>query len=72
MRKNKQYESFAQLIIKCRYERDVDNQISLLKQINEKLPRGKRIKLPTLMTDDYVSRALDIIEERIFGQAIYS
>jgi hypothetical protein len=72
MTKNNQNDSIGQLIIKCRYETDVDDQISLLSKINEKLPRGKRIRFPTLITDDYVSRALDIIEERIFGHRIYS
>jgi hypothetical protein len=59
------------MIVRCRYERDIDKQIILLREINEKLPKPERLRLPSLMTDDYVSRALDTIEERLFGYSIY-
>ena len=64
-------KSLGRLIVRCRYERNVDDQISLLNKINENLPKGKRLRIPCLITDDYVSRALDMIEERIFGFSIY-
>ena len=66
------HQSIGQMIMRCRYERDVDHQISLLIKINEKLPTRKRLKFPSLITNDYVSRALDIIEERLFGSTVYS
>lgn len=55
------------LISKCRYEEndDIDRQIELLNQINSALPKRLRINLPSLITNDYVGKALDIIEERI-------
>jgi hypothetical protein len=53
------------LVDKCRYEKNVDEQIGLLNVINESLPDGKKLILPSLITNDYVSRALDIIEERL-------
>lgn len=59
-------ESLIQMIGKCRYERNVDDQIYLLNEINESLPRRKRVRFPSLMTNDYVSRALDIIEGQLF------
>jgi len=59
-------ESVVQLIAKCRYESDVDEQILLLSTINEKIPNEHRVHLPSLLTNDYVAKALDIIEERIF------
>ena len=65
-------ESVGQMIMRCRYERNVDDQISLLMKINEKLPKAKRLRFPSLMTNDYVSKALDTIEERLFGQTVYS
>jgi hypothetical protein len=65
-------ESIGQMIIRCRYERNIDDQISLLIKINSKLPRTRRLRFPSLMTNDYVSKALDIIEERLFGQTVYS
>ncbi len=64
-------KSLGRLIVRCRYERNVDDQISLLNKINENLPKGKRLRIPSLITDDYVSRALDMIEERVFGFSIY-
>jgi hypothetical protein len=66
------HDSIGQMIMRCRYERNVDDQISLLIKINNKLPRTKRLRFPSLMTNDYVSKALDIIEERLFGQTVYS
>ena len=65
-------ESIGQMIMRCRYERNVDDQLSLLIKINNKLPRTKRLRFPSLMTNDYASKALDIIEERLFGQSVYS
>jgi hypothetical protein len=55
------------LISKCRYEEndDVDRQVELLNQINSTLPKTVRINLPSLITNDYIGKALDIIEERI-------
>ena len=55
------------LISKCRYEEndDVDRQIELLNQINSTLPKTVRINLPSLITNDYIAKALVIIEERI-------
>lgn len=64
-------ESLGQLIVRCRYERNVDDQVSLLIKINASLPKRNRLRIPSLITDDYVSRALDTIEERVFGSPIY-
>jgi hypothetical protein len=64
-------ESLGQLIVRCRYERNVDDQVSLLIKINANLPKRNRLRIPSLITDDYISRALDMIEERVFGAPIY-
>lgn len=53
------------LITKCRYQRDVDKQILILNAINFSLPKSLQLKIPSLITNDYVGRALDIIEDRI-------
>ncbi len=60
------------LISKCRYEEndDVDRQIDLLDQINSALPKTLRIDLPSLITNDYIGKALDIIEKRIIKMSI--
>jgi len=54
------------LIAKCRYQSDVDKQIRILHTINSALPKSLRLQMPSLLTNDYVTRALDIIEDRIF------
>jgi hypothetical protein len=53
------------LIAKCRYQGDVDKQIHILHVINSALPKSLQLKMPSLLTNDYVSKALDIIEDRI-------
>jgi hypothetical protein len=53
------------LIATCRYQNDVDKQIQILHAINSALPMSLRLQMPSLLTNDYVSRALDIIEDRI-------
>ena len=60
------YHQISSLIEKCRYdEEDVDRQAELLRQINAALPKTLRIQLPSLITNDYVAKALDTIEDRL-------
>jgi hypothetical protein len=60
------YHQISSLIHKCRYDEvDVDRQAELLRQINAALPESLRIQLPSLITNDYVAKALDIIEDRL-------
>jgi hypothetical protein len=54
------------LISRCRYENDLDNQVIILRDINNRLPKEKKIVIASFITDDYVSRALDIIEEQLY------
>lgn len=51
------------LVRRCRYEISLDNQVTMLVEINKTLPAKNRIRLPSLITNDYVARALDVIEE---------
>ena len=53
------------LIHACRSESNLDRQIELLYRINEMLSEPLYIKIPSLLTNDYVSRALESIEEKI-------
>jgi hypothetical protein len=53
------------LIEKCRDTREVDSHVILLREINASLPLLGRIEMPTLITDDYRRRVLEIIEDRI-------
>lgn len=59
------FNQITSLIAKCRYQNDVDKQIRILHAINSALPKPHRLQMPSLLTNDYVSRALDIIEDKI-------
>jgi hypothetical protein len=59
------FNEMTSLIAKCRYQSDVDKQIRILHTINSALPKSIRLQMPSLLTNDYVSRALDIIEDGI-------
>jgi phosphate uptake regulator len=59
------HQQLSLLIEECRYSRDVDTQIDLLREINSHLPDHDRLEMPSLITDDYCRRALEIIEDRI-------
>lgn len=59
------FNQINSLIARCRYQSDVDKQIGILHAINSTLPKSLRLQMPSLLTNDYVSRALDIIEDRI-------
>jgi hypothetical protein len=59
------FNQINSLIARCRYQSDVDKQIRILNAINSALPKSLRLQMPSLLTNDYVSRALDIIEDRI-------
>ena len=56
------------LIQQCRYEMDVDKQFALLQKINSLLPKTNRLSIPSLITDDYIRTALDIIDEYLFDK----
>ena len=59
------FNQITSLIARCRDQSDVDKQILILHTINSALPKSLQLKMPSLLTNDYVSRALDIIEDRI-------
>jgi hypothetical protein len=48
-----------------RGERDVEKRLGKLQKLNESLPEAIRLELPSLITNAYVRKALDIIEERL-------
>ena len=47
---------------------DVDKQFALLQKINSLLPKTNRLSIPSLITDDYIRTALDIIDEYLLGK----
>jgi hypothetical protein len=58
----------SSLIQQCRYEIDVDKQFELLQKINALLPKSIKLTMPSLITDDYIRRALDIIDEYLLDK----
>ena len=59
-------ESELRTIIEaCRAESELDRQVEFLQKLNKSLPSGIQIMIPSLLTDDFVARALERIEERI-------
>ena len=61
---NSPREGFAQ-ISAIRAERDVEKRLGMLQELNDSLPDSTRIDMPSLITNAYVRRALDIIEDRV-------
>jgi hypothetical protein len=46
-----------------RESNDIDQRVRLLEELNTLLPSEQRLLLPSLFTNDYVSRAVNLIEE---------
>jgi hypothetical protein len=63
--KDKAQALVSMLIKKCNEELDLDKRIQILQQINSTLPQTLQLKIPSLITDDYVDIALYRIEEKI-------
>jgi hypothetical protein len=53
----------SKLIESCRDEQDIDKKIETLYRINSMLPKSQKLKIPSLLTDDYVETALYSIEQ---------
>jgi hypothetical protein len=52
-------------ISSIRGERNVEKRLRMLQILNESLPKSIRLEMPSLITNAYVRKALDIIEDRI-------
>lgn len=55
--------SITDLLEKCKSEPNIDRRIELLYTINSMLPESKQLKIPSLITNDYVYQAIYKIEE---------
>lgn len=54
-------------IAKCRQQSHLDKQIHILYAINSALPKSIQLQMSSLLTNDYINRALDTPEDRIFA-----
>ena len=48
-------------------ENDINKKIKILHAINSLLPRSEQLKIPSLITNDYINSAIYKIEENIFS-----
>jgi hypothetical protein len=55
----------SKLVEDCYEEEDIDKRVQILYKINSLLPKICCINIPSLITDDYIDRALYRIEENI-------
>jgi hypothetical protein len=56
-------EVISGYIIRIREENNIDEQVRLLKELNTLLPEERKLPLPSLFTRDYISKAVNTIEE---------
>lgn len=57
--------SILKMIEECKNELNIDKEIEILYNINSMLPTSEQLKIPSLITNDYVSHALYTIEEKL-------
>jgi hypothetical protein len=60
-------DSVRRLHVQCRDEEDIDRQVSILFRANAMLPESMQLRIPSLITDDYIQKALFEIEKQIEG-----
>lgn len=56
-------EIIPQYVSKIREEKSIDEKGKLLEDLNRLLPEGSRLSIPSLITNDYVSKAVNTVEE---------
>ena len=56
---------WLELIQSCIDTSDIDQRVEISERINRLLPVESRIKLPTFITNDYINKTLDLLEERL-------
>jgi predicted DNA-binding protein (UPF0278 family) len=57
--------SVMKLVEECKGELNIDRKIEMLYAINSMLPKSQQLKIPSLITNDYVYHALYRIEETL-------
>ena len=57
------------LVSSIRREPNTEKRLRMVQKLNESLPEDIKIQMPSLITNAYVRRALDMIEERILLSA---
>jgi hypothetical protein len=66
---NKKPQALLKQISIIRNEPNTEKRLRMLQQLNDSLPDDIRLNLPSLITNAYVRKALDMIEERLLVSA---
>lgn len=53
------------LVEECKNEPNIDRKIEILYVINSMLPKSQQLKIPSLITNDYIHLALYRVEEML-------
>ena len=61
--------SWVELMQNCIDSEDIDKRIEMLERMNRLLPKENMIKLPSFITNDYIDKALYLLEERLLHLA---
>jgi hypothetical protein len=56
------FDNILRFIQQCSQEQNIDRKIQILRFINSLLPEEIQLKIPSLITDDYVESALYNLE----------
>jgi hypothetical protein len=56
---------WLELVQTCIETPDIDKRVEILQRINRLLPVESMIKLPAFITNDYIDKTLDLLEERL-------
>ena len=62
---NHNYMGVTALIEECKNESDINRKIEILYLINSMLPKSLQLKIPSLITNDYVQLTMYRIEEKL-------
>lgn len=63
------FQDVLREISAIRAEKDTEERLKMLQNLNESLPPEMRLQFPSLITNAYVRSALDKIEERAMVSA---
>jgi len=61
--------TWVELVQSCMDSKDIDKRVEMLERINRLLPKENMIKLPSFITNDYIDKALYLLEERLLHLA---
>ena len=61
--------TWVELMQSCMDSKDIDKRVEMLERINRLLPKENMIKLPSFITNDYIDKALYLLEERLLHLA---